>query len=378
MKSPVARFARLLMLASCSPYATAQPAAAQQDSAATALGAPRHRDRAVVQGHVPAADQGGRARSRTASTSSCSTIPRSTPSSRPGQTVYVQSGLLVAADNVNQLQGVIAHELGHVAGGHSIRIAARASEQATGITHRDPGPRRAGDRRRRRRCRHGHHGGRPAGRAGQVPRLHPDAGSLGRPGRRVNYSPRRRHQRQGHARLLRQAAEPGIPARDLCQGQLRPHPPAIVGAHPGARADAQGRSRLGQADRPGTRGAVPAGQGQAHRLRRSQAGGDQISRERPERPGPLCAGLCLSPRRLPRQSAWPKPTLCSRPIPTIPSSSSSRARSCSKAASRRRRSPPLREAAAAVERRAADRRHARPRAGRDRGSRRISPRPSRS
>ena len=39
-----------------------------------------------------------------------------------GQTVYIQSGLLVASDNVNQLQGVIAHELGHVAGGHSIRI----------------------------------------------------------------------------------------------------------------------------------------------------------------------------------------------------------------------------------------------------------------
>ena len=39
-----------------------------------------------------------------------------------GQTVYIQSGLLAAADNVNQLQGVIAHELGHVAGGHSIRI----------------------------------------------------------------------------------------------------------------------------------------------------------------------------------------------------------------------------------------------------------------
>ena len=39
-----------------------------------------------------------------------------------GQTVYIQSGLLAAADNVNQLQGVIAHELGHVAGGHSIRF----------------------------------------------------------------------------------------------------------------------------------------------------------------------------------------------------------------------------------------------------------------
>jgi predicted Zn-dependent protease len=39
-----------------------------------------------------------------------------------GQVVYIHSGLLTAADNVNQLQGVIAHELGHVAGGHSIRI----------------------------------------------------------------------------------------------------------------------------------------------------------------------------------------------------------------------------------------------------------------
>jgi len=39
-----------------------------------------------------------------------------------GQVVYIHSGLLTAADNVNQLQGVIAHELGHVAGGHILRI----------------------------------------------------------------------------------------------------------------------------------------------------------------------------------------------------------------------------------------------------------------
>lgn len=39
-----------------------------------------------------------------------------------GQRVYIQSGLLTASDNVNELQGVIAHELGHVAGGHSIRM----------------------------------------------------------------------------------------------------------------------------------------------------------------------------------------------------------------------------------------------------------------
>ncbi len=45
-----------------------------------------------------------------------------------GQTVYVQSGLLLAADNVNQVQGVIAHELGHVAGGHVIRMESGAKE----------------------------------------------------------------------------------------------------------------------------------------------------------------------------------------------------------------------------------------------------------
>jgi predicted Zn-dependent protease len=50
-----------------------------------------------------------------------------------GQTVYVQSGLIIAADNVNQLQGVIAHELGHIAGGHSIRFH-EGEGQATKIS----------------------------------------------------------------------------------------------------------------------------------------------------------------------------------------------------------------------------------------------------
>jgi len=38
-----------------------------------------------------------------------------------GQVVYLHTGLIAAADNANQLQAVIAHELGHVAGGHAIR-----------------------------------------------------------------------------------------------------------------------------------------------------------------------------------------------------------------------------------------------------------------
>lgn len=49
-----------------------------------------------------------------------------------GQAVYIHSGLIAAADNANQVQGVIAHELGHVTGGHSIRIQ-EGVKVATGI-----------------------------------------------------------------------------------------------------------------------------------------------------------------------------------------------------------------------------------------------------
>jgi predicted Zn-dependent protease len=38
-----------------------------------------------------------------------------------GQVVYINAGLLEAADNSNELQGVIAHELGHIEGGHVLR-----------------------------------------------------------------------------------------------------------------------------------------------------------------------------------------------------------------------------------------------------------------
>ncbi|UOR16085.1 M48 family metalloprotease [Qipengyuania aquimaris] len=39
-----------------------------------------------------------------------------------GQVVYIHSGLIDAADTANEVQGVIAHELGHITGGHIIRI----------------------------------------------------------------------------------------------------------------------------------------------------------------------------------------------------------------------------------------------------------------
>lgn len=38
-----------------------------------------------------------------------------------GQVVYIHSGLIDAADTANEVQGVIAHEIGHITGGHVIR-----------------------------------------------------------------------------------------------------------------------------------------------------------------------------------------------------------------------------------------------------------------
>ena len=50
-----------------------------------------------------------------------------------GQTVYVHSGLIQAADNANQVQGVIAHELGHIADGHVV-LADQGVKPAMGMT----------------------------------------------------------------------------------------------------------------------------------------------------------------------------------------------------------------------------------------------------
>ena len=39
-----------------------------------------------------------------------------------GQNVFIHSGTIVAATNVNMLQGIVAHELGHISGGHNVRF----------------------------------------------------------------------------------------------------------------------------------------------------------------------------------------------------------------------------------------------------------------
>ena len=50
-----------------------------------------------------------------------------------GQRIYIHSGLIAAADTANEVQGVIAHELGHITGGHVNRFSEGAGN-ATRIT----------------------------------------------------------------------------------------------------------------------------------------------------------------------------------------------------------------------------------------------------
>lgn len=50
-----------------------------------------------------------------------------------GQVVYIHSGLLMAADDVSEVQGVIAHEVGHITGGHIVRFSEGVGA-ATSIT----------------------------------------------------------------------------------------------------------------------------------------------------------------------------------------------------------------------------------------------------
>jgi predicted Zn-dependent protease len=131
MKSPLSRLVRLLMLALMLVMSAWQPAMAQdeerlpsvlRDSETEALFRDASRPLIEAAGLDPA---------------SVRVVLLNDPEINAfvatGQTVYLQSGLITAADNIGQVQGVIAHELGHVSGGHAIRIYEGAN-QATAIT----------------------------------------------------------------------------------------------------------------------------------------------------------------------------------------------------------------------------------------------------
>jgi predicted Zn-dependent protease len=132
MNSPVARLARLFMIALLMAVSVVQPAVAQDDSD----GGPQVlRDtesellfKEMSRPLIVAAKL---------DPNSVNVVLLNDPEINAfvsqGQTVYVQSGLFLAADNINQVQGVVAHELGHVVAGDSIRSQSGA-KQATGIT----------------------------------------------------------------------------------------------------------------------------------------------------------------------------------------------------------------------------------------------------
>jgi predicted Zn-dependent protease len=132
MNSPLSRFTRLLMLALMLAMSAWQPVAAQDDEGAQASVLRDSETELLFKDIARPLVQAAKL-----DPASVNVVLLGDPEINAfvatGQTVYIQSGLIVATDNVNQLQGVIAHELGHVAGGHSIRLR-EGSKAATGIS----------------------------------------------------------------------------------------------------------------------------------------------------------------------------------------------------------------------------------------------------
>jgi predicted Zn-dependent protease len=130
MNGPFARLARLLMLALMLSTLAVRPAFAQADSGPSVL---RDTETELLfkQMSTPLIVAAG------LDPRSVNVVLLNDPEINAfvatGQTVYVQSGLLEATDNVNQLQGVVAHELGHVIAGDAIR-SGQGAKEATGIS----------------------------------------------------------------------------------------------------------------------------------------------------------------------------------------------------------------------------------------------------
>jgi predicted Zn-dependent protease len=133
MKSPLARFARLFMMAVLLVVATVQPALAQQDQGDAGPSVLRDTETELLFKDMsrPLIVAGG------LDPNSVNVVLLNDPEINAfvatGQTVYLQSGLIQAADNVNQVQGVVAHELGHVIAGDAIR-SGQGEKQATAIS----------------------------------------------------------------------------------------------------------------------------------------------------------------------------------------------------------------------------------------------------
>jgi len=131
MRSPVSRLVRMLMLALVLAFAGWQPVAAQDDSSGPQVLRDTETELLFRDMSVPLIQAGG------LDPNSVKVVLLNDPEINAfvaqGQTVYLQSGLIQAADNVNEVQGVVAHELGHVIAGDSIR-SGQGEKQAMGIT----------------------------------------------------------------------------------------------------------------------------------------------------------------------------------------------------------------------------------------------------
>jgi predicted Zn-dependent protease len=129
MNSPLARFARLFMLALMLSMAAVRPAYAQSDSGPSEL---RDTETELMFKQMARPLIVAAGLDPNSVKVALLNDPEINAFVATGQTVYVQSGLLEACDNVNQLQGVVAHELGHVVAGDAIR-SGQGEKQATGI-----------------------------------------------------------------------------------------------------------------------------------------------------------------------------------------------------------------------------------------------------
>ena len=131
MNSPLARVVRMVMLAIMLSMSAVRPAYAQQRDSGPSILRDTETERLFKDMARPLIVAAG------LDPNSVSVVLLNDPEINAfvatGQTVYVQSGLLEATDNVNQLQGVVAHELGHVVAGDAIRSESGA-KAATGIS----------------------------------------------------------------------------------------------------------------------------------------------------------------------------------------------------------------------------------------------------
>lgn len=132
MKSPIARFARLFMAGLLLALSVAPPALAQgQDDSGPQILRDTETEALFKDMSRPLIIAGK------LDPHSVNVVLLNDPEINAfvsqGQTVYLQTGLIEAADNINEVQGVVAHELGHVIAGDSIR-GEQGAKQATGIS----------------------------------------------------------------------------------------------------------------------------------------------------------------------------------------------------------------------------------------------------